>query len=142
MIEKKELIKASNLIFNYLLELENDEINDLIEGRKIIALIGKKQKIKKVKEEELEEVNKVEKLEEINEEDIIDETINKINKFKTREEAKSYLNEKMFTVKLLKVIAKKSDIYVKSRSKKSEIIDKITESTVGASLKHKILKEG
>lgn len=144
IIGKKQLIKASNIMFNYLLDLEDNEINDLIEGSKIIALVEKNQETKKIEVEvkSLEEINKVKKLDEITAEDIIGETINKINRFTTREEASLYLNQKIFTVKLLKVIAKKSDIYLKSKSKKSEIIDKIIEATVGASLKHKILKEG
>lgn len=180
MIGKNEILKVNSLIFSYILELEDSEINGLIEGSKIISIADIKEKsgefkksevlknveefnkskeikkiddinnIEEIKKEELkkEELKKagkikvIEKLEEVKEDEVIVETINKINKFTTREDANLYLNKKMFTVKLLKVIAKKGDIYLKSKSKKAEIIDKIIEATVGASLKHKILKEG
>lgn len=143
MIEKKELVKASSIIFNYVLDLEDNEINDLIEGNKNITLIESKEESEKVEKEvrELQEVKTVEKLEETKEEDIIEATINKINKFTTREEAKLYLRQRMFTVKLLKVIAKESNIYVRSKSLRTEIIDKIIEATIGARVKHKSFKE-
>lgn len=175
MIGKNEILKVNSLIFSYILELEDSEINGLIEGSKIISIADIKEKsgefkksevlknveefnkskeikkigdinnIEEIRKEELKKAGKIkviEKLEEVKEDEVIVETINKINKFTTREDANLYLNKKMFTVKLLKVIAKKGDIYLKSKSKKAEIIDKIIEATVGASLKHKILKEG
>lgn len=140
LIGKKELIKASNVMINYLLELEDNEINDLIEGNKVITLIEKIQEIREVEVKSLEEVKKAENLDEVTEDDVISETINKINKFTTREEANLYLNQRIFTVKVLKIIAKKNDIHLKSKIKKSEIIDKIIESIVEETLKHKILK--
>lgn len=141
LIGKKELIKASNIMVNYLLELEDNEIIDLIEGKKIISLIEKNEATKEVEVQLeldlLEDIKKVEKLDEVTEDDVIIEAINKIKKFTTREEAKIYLNQRIFTMKVLKIIAKKSNISFKSKIKKDEIIDKIIETTVVVALKHK-----
>ena len=106
-------------MLNYLFELEDNEIISLIEGNKVISLIEKIEETKEVEVQlELdlsEEIKKVEKLDEVTEDDVIIEAINKIKKFNTREEASLYLNKRIFTVRVLKIIAKKNDIHLKSR---------------------------
>lgn len=141
LIGKKELITASKIMVNYLLELEDNEIINLIEGKKVISLIEKIEETKEVEVQLeldlLEDIKQVEKLDEVTEDDVITEAINKIKKFTTKEEANIYLNQRIFTMKVLKIIAKKRNISFKSKIKKAEIIDKIIEATVVVTLKHK-----
>lgn len=133
MINNKEkLIKVQEIILSYILDLDEKEINEVIENKKEITIIKKVELTKKI---EVLDIKKEKKL------DYIDEHIKWLNIFKTREEAEVYLSKKVFTIKILKEIAKRSEIYIKSRSRRIEIIDKIIAGTIDATIKHKILKK-
>lgn len=157
LIEGNKVIKLaqkSQKVKEEQLELEL-EVTKLKEPKKINKKSNKKAELKKVdKEEDIvkeiiivedqvdivkeiiiveeqEEINLQDNCDEVTEDDIINETINKIKKFKSRKEASSFLNEKRFTVKILNTIAKKSNIYVKCRSKREVIIEKIINGIFG-----------
>lgn len=133
MINNKEkLIKVQEIILSYILDLDEKEINEVIENKKEITIIKKAELAKKL---EFLDTKKDKKL------DDIDEHIKCLNIFKTREEAEVYLSKKVFTIKILREIAKRSEIYIKSRSRRIEIIDKIIAGTIDATIKHKILKQ-
>ncbi|MBM6839686.1 hypothetical protein H9X77_16105, partial [Clostridium saudiense] len=71
-----------------------------------------------------------------------EEVLIKLNSVATKEEAYDYLKNSRLKVNELKAIAKQAEIFIKSRSKKDEIIDKLVQGTVGAKIKMKILTEG
>lgn len=57
----------------------------------------------------------------------------KLNLFQSREEAYVYLkHDKKITIAVLKEAAKMGNIYIKSKSTKSDIIEKIVESVIGS----------
>lgn len=68
----------------------------------------------------------------------INEIINKLYSYKNKKEAIQYLSK--FKVTDLKDISKVANIFVKSRSKKNEIIESIVEGTIGAKIKIQILQ--
>ena len=70
-----------------------------------------------------------------------DEYIRELSKFRTREEATKYLLDNKLTVTKLKILAKKLSIYIKSKSKKIDIIETIVEDIVGSMLKIEALRE-
>lgn len=129
---KKKIIKIQEIILNYILDLDEKEIDEVIENKKEITIM---KKVELAKQLEFLDIKKDKKL------DDIDEHIKWLNIFKTREEAEAYFRKKTFTIKILKEIAKRSEIYIKSRSKRIEIIDKIIAGTIDATIKHKILKK-
>lgn len=126
-MEKKDILKISNIIFDYVFKLDDDLISELLNGDKRIALIENDKKTKKNNTNNDLGALKVKTI------------INTLNSFGNREEAKAYLIDNKFTVKLLKDIAKQTDIYIKSKYNKSQIIDSLIEGTVGANIKMNIL---
>ncbi|MGL4453087.1 MAG: hypothetical protein ACRCTZ_18150 [Sarcina sp.] len=67
--------------------------------------------------------------------------IRELSRFRSREEATKYLLDNKLTVTKLKILAKKLSIYIKSKSKKIDIIEAIVEDIVGSMLKLEALRE-
>ncbi|WP_297520581.1 hypothetical protein [uncultured Clostridium sp.] len=74
----------------------------------------------------------------INEFDIY---IRELSRFRSKEEATKYLLDNKLTVTKLKILAKKLSIYIKSKSKKIDIVEAIVEGIVGSMLKLEALRE-
>lgn len=123
-MDKKEILLANKVVFDFVLKLKEEELKSLIKGEKKIFLIENEKKLDIKKKENIHED--------------IDEILNKLHLFANKEEAIKYLNK--FKVSNLREISKVANIFIKSRSKKSEIIDRITEGTIGAEIKIKILQ--
>lgn len=123
-MDKKEILLANKVVFDFVLKLKEEELKSLIKGEKKIFLIDKEKKLDIKKKENIHED--------------IDEILNKLYLLPNKEEAKKYLNK--FKVADLREISKVANIFIKSRSKKSEIIDRITEGTIGAKIKIEILQ--
>ena len=69
---------------------------------------------------------------------MIADSIKNLYSISNREEAIKYLSQ--FKVVDLKKIAKESKVFIKNKSKKVEIIDRIVEGTIGSKIKMDILK--
>lgn len=67
--------------------------------------------------------------------------IRELSRFRSREEATKYLLDNKLTVTKLKILAKKLSIYIKSKSKKIDIVEAIVEGIVGSMLKLEALRE-
>lgn len=127
-MEKRDIIKASNIIFDYVFKLDDNLISELLNEHKTLALIKNNKKTKNKINNTLDDLK-------------IKTIIDTLNSFKNKEEAKEYLINNKFTVKLLKNIAKQTDIYIKSKYNKSQIIDSLVEGIVGTNIKMNILME-
>lgn len=123
-MDKKEILLANKVVFDFVLRLEEEELKSLINGKKKIFLMDNEKRLEDKKKDNIHL-------------DIV-EISNKLCLFSNKEEAIEYLNK--FKVADLKKISKEANIFIKSRSKKSEIIDRITEGTIGAKIKIEILK--
>ncbi|MGL4741594.1 MAG: hypothetical protein ACRC41_12430 [Sarcina sp.] len=106
--------------------------------------ITKESKCKSIEEEKENTKKKkrgissqTEKVEELNEFDIY---IRELSRFRTKEEANKYLLENKLTVTKLKILAKKLAVYIKSKSKKEDIVESIVEGIVGSRLKLESLR--
>lgn len=69
---------------------------------------------------------------------MIADSIKNLYSISNREEAIKYLSQ--FKVVDLKKISKESKVFIKNKSKKVEIIDRIVEGTIGSKIKMDILK--
>ncbi|CUO69463.1 hypothetical protein [Clostridium disporicum] len=149
-MEKSDILKVNKLVFEYVLNLDDLQLKQLLDGVKVLTLkdgqvdknnlVDKKKLVKEPRtNKEKAKDNKAEKSSESN---ILGEALIKLNSFLTKEEALDYLKNSGLKVKELKAIAKQAEIFVKSKSKKDEIIDKLVEGTVGVKIKMKILREG
>lgn len=123
-MNKKEILLVNKLAFDFILKLKDEDLNSLIKGEKKITLIDNDKNLKGKKINNIEEK--------------VEELINKVYSYSNKDEAVEYLNK--FNVIDLKKIAKQANIYIKSRNKKSEIIDRIVEGTIGAKIKIDILQ--
>ena len=123
-MNKKEILLVNKLAFDFILKLKDEDINSLIKGEKKITLIDNEKHLK---------ANKIK-----NTEQKVEEAINKVYSYSNKDEAVEYLNK--FNVIDLKKIAKQGNVYIKSRNRKSEIIDRIVEGTIGAKIKIDILQ--
>ena len=123
-MNKKEILLANNLTFNFILKLKDNDLKSLIKGEKKITLIDNEKNLKGKK------IN--------NQEEKVEEVINKIYSYSNKDEVVEYLNK--FNVTDLKKIAKQANVYIKSRNRKSEIIDRIVEGTIGTKIKIDILQ--
>ncbi len=123
-MNKKEILLVNKLAFDFILKLKDEDINSLIKGEKKITLIDNEKNIKGKKINDKEEK--------------VEEVINKVYSYSNKDEALEYLNK--FNIIDLKKIAKQGNVYIKSRNKKSEIIDRIVEGTIGAKIKIDILQ--
>lgn len=123
-MNKKEILLVNKLAFDFILKLKDDDLNSLIKGEKKITLMDNEKNLKSKK------INKTEEK--------IEKVINKVYSYSNKDEALEYLNK--FNLIDLKKIAKQGNVYIKSRNKKSEIIDRIVEGTIGAKIKIDILQ--
>lgn len=69
---------------------------------------------------------------------MVADSIKNLYSISSKEEAINYLSQ--FKIVDLKKIAKESKVFIKSKSKKAEIIDRIVEGTIGSKIKMNILK--
>lgn len=154
-MEKSDILKVNKLVFEYILNLDDVELKQLLNGVKVLELIDgedageklspNKSSNKKVIGKKLESSKRKPKasgIENDRDDKRLEEVLIKLNSVITKEEAYDYLKNSGLKVNELKAIAKKAEIFVKSRSKKEEIIDKLVQGTVGVKIKMKILKEG
>ncbi|MGG7212638.1 hypothetical protein ACQPUY_03355 [Clostridium nigeriense] len=123
-MNKKEILLVNKLAFDFILKLKDEDINSLIKGEKKITLIDNEKNLK------CEKIN--------NTEEKLEEVINRVYSYSNKDEAVEYLNK--FNVIDLKKIAKQANVYIKSRNRKSEIIDRIVEGTIGTKIKIDILQ--
>lgn len=123
-MDKKEILLANKVVFDFVLSLKEEELKSLINGEKKIFLMDNEKRLE-VKKKESIHLDMV-------------EISNRLCLFSNKEETIEYLNK--FKVAELRKISKEANIFIKSRSKKSEIIDRITEGTIGAKMKIEILK--
>ena len=154
-MEKSDILKVNKLVFEYILNLDDVELKQLLNGVKFLELRdGKdageklspnKSSNKKVIGKKLETSKRkprASRIENDSDDKRLEEVLIKLKSVITKEEAYDYLKNSGLKVNELKAIAKKAEIFVKSRSKKEEIIDKLVQGTVGVKIKMKILKEG
>lgn len=123
-MDKKEILLANKVVFDFVLSLKEEELKSLINGEKKIFFMDNEKRLE-VKKKESIHLDMV-------------EISNRLCLFSNKEETIEYLNK--FKVAELRKISKEANIFIKSRSKKSEIIDRITEGTIGAKMKIEILK--
>lgn len=119
----KESLKGVELVsmaIKYISKLNDKDIYALLSGEKEFKAVEKAKKNKKVKNNN-------------------SEIISDINKCESRAKAKEYIEKSKFTVNRLKEIAKDAEIYIGSKLRKEEVIEKIVEGTVGAKIKIMIL---
>lgn len=154
-MEKSDILKVNKLVFEYILNLDDVELKQLLNGVKVLGLkdveyaeeklVSDKRSNKKVrgkKPESSKRKPKASGIENDSDDKRLEEVLIKLNSVITKEEAYDYLKNSGLKVNELKAIAKKAEIFVKSRSKKEEIIDKLVQGTVGVKIKMKILTEG
>lgn len=150
-MEKTDILKVNKLVFEYILNLDELELKQLLNGIKVLSLKdGQVMKDKRICNKE-GETNKLKSSKRKSKSCEVDNNIDykrfeevliKLNSVATKEEAYDYLKNSRLKVNELKAIAKQAEIFIKSRSKKDEIIDKLVQGTVGAKIKMKILTEG
>lgn len=121
-MDKEKIFKINGLVLKYVLNLDDDSLIDLLSGRKKLSLVEQTKKY--VKDDD---------------KFIINEISRKLDLVTSKAEAREYIESSKFTVYILKEVAKIKQIYLKSRSNKAEIIDKLIEGTIGAKLKIEIL---
>lgn len=122
-MKKKDVLKVSRIVFDYVLKLDESLIKELLSGSKKLSLVEKNKKDNMCAENyNLEEI------------------CTNLNSCLSREEARNYIINEKLNIKTLRELAKVSNIYLRSKCNKDEIIDKIIEGTIGAKLKIKILK--
>ena len=166
-MKKQQFIDLTKVVLDYILELDNESIEGLLSNSKVISIIDKIEskdtnspnnyelkKIIKVSDEEklalysnenngilkndkdiIKEI-KVKK-EKITRTSDIDYIIKKLDKVKTREEAKRLLSDKNITNKMLRDVGDKLGLYIAIRYTKKKIIDKLIDETIGLKLKMK-----
>lgn len=154
-MEKTDILKVNKLVFEYILNIDDIELSQLLNGLKVLSLkdgqdadkklTDNKRMNKKVKVNKSESNIRKSKAS-ISENNLDDKSLEavliKLNSVSTKEEAYDYLKDSGFKVAELKAIAKRAEIFVKSKSKKDEIIDKLVQGTIGVKIKMKILTEG
>ena len=113
-MDRKSVLLANKVVFEFILSLSELELEELLKKSKKLALVKCKDII------------------------IDDNSIKNLYSISSRQEAIKYLSE--FKVVDLKKIAKESKVFIKSKSKKAEIIDRIVEGTIGSKIKMDILK--
>lgn len=154
-MEKSDILKVNKLVFEYILNLDDVELKQLLNGVKVLVLkdgedareklVSDKRVNKKVRGKKHESSKRKPKacgMENDLDDKRLEEVLIKLKSVITKEEAYDYLKKSGFKVDELKAIAKKAEIFMKSRSKKEEIIDKLVQGTVGVKIKMKILTEG
>lgn len=123
-MDRKSILLANKVVFEFILSLSELELEELLKRSKKLALV-------KCKDIIIDDNSKTENK-------MIADSIKNLYSISSREEAIKYLSE--FKVVDLKKIAKESKVFIKSKSKKAEIIDRIVEGTIGSKIKMNILK--
>lgn len=123
-MDRKSVLLANKVVFEFILSLSELELEELLKRSKKLALV-------KCKDIIIDDNSKTENK-------MIADSIKNLYSISSREEAIKYLSE--FKVVDLKKIAKESKVFIKSKSKKAEIIDRIVEGTIGSKIKMDILK--
>lgn len=123
-MDRKSVLLANKVVFEFILSLSELELEELLKKSKKLALV-------KCKDIIIDDNSKTENK-------MIADSIKNLYSISSRQEAIKYLSE--FKVVDLKKIAKESKVFIKSKSKKAEIIDRIVEGTIGSKIKMDILK--
>ena len=121
-MDKKKILLANKVVFEFIMNLSTSELKDLLNNNDKLILIRNEDTIDNKKVEDKTVI----------------ESINSLMSISSREKSLKYLSK--LKVVDLKKIAKELNIFIKSKSKKSEIIDRIVEGTIGAKIKIDILK--
>ena len=145
MNEKDIVLDVVEKVLEVIKNLTEEELIEIVDKKKEFILSstdkfeknGKKQ-LKKPSKNEKENKKKKQKNELPNEFDLY---IRELSKFRTKEEGIKYLLDNKLTVTKLKILAKKLSIYIKSKSKKIDIIETIVEDIIGSILKLEALRE-
>lgn len=152
MLNKVDILEVNKLVFEYVMNLEEEDIIKLLTGENVLLHGEKNGKekttadnnnvevtVKSKKEKAVKPI--VKEKEESDKNTLIEEASKLLSEGTSREEAYSYFKKKVYTVKVLKDVAKNLDLYIKSKSTKAEIIEKLVEGTIGARLRIRALKE-
>lgn len=123
-MDRKSVLLANKVVFEFIMSLSELELEELLKKNKKLALV-------KCKDIIIDDNSKTENK-------MIADSIKNLYSISSREEAIKYLSQ--FKVVDLKKIAKESKVFIKSKSKKAEIIDRIVEGTIGSKIKMDILK--
>lgn len=123
-MDRKGVLLANKVVFEFIMSLSELELEELLKKNKKLALV-------KCKDIIIDDNSKTENK-------MIADSIKNLYAISSREEAIKYLSQ--FKVVDLKKIAKESKVFIKSKSKKAEIIDRIVEGTIGSKIKMDILK--
>lgn len=143
--EKDIVLSVIEKVLEVIKNLTEEELIEIVEKKKEFALISTdkiekndKKKIKELSKKKKENIKKKQKDELPNEFDLY---IRELSKFRSKEDAIKYLLDNKLTVTKLKILAKKLSIYIKSKSKKIDIINTIVDDIVGSMLKIEALRE-
>lgn len=123
-MDRKSVLLANKVVFEFIMSLSELELEELLKKNKKLALV-------KCKDIIIDDNSKTENK-------MIADSIKNLYAISSREEAIKYLSQ--FKVVDLKKIAKESKVFIKNKSKKVEIIDRIVEGTIGSKIKMDILK--
>ena len=123
-MDRKSVLLANKVVFEFIMSLSELELEELLKKNKKLELV-------KCKDIIIDDNSKTENK-------MIADSIKNLYSISSREEAIKYLSQ--FKVVDLKKIAKESKVFIKSKSKKAEIIDRIVEGTIGSKIKMDILK--
>ena len=123
-MDRKSVLLANKVVFEFIMSLSELELEELLKKNKKLALV-------KCKDIIIDDNSKTENK-------MIADSIKNLYAISNREEAIKYLSQ--FKVVDLKKIAKESKVFIKNKSKKVEIIDRIVEGTIGSKIKMDILK--
>ena len=123
-MDRKSVLLANKVVFEFIMSLSELELEELLKKNKKLALV-------KCKDIIIDDNSKMENK-------MIADSIKNLYSISSREEAIKYLSQ--FKVVDLKKIAKESKVFIKNKSKKVEIIDRIVEGTIGSKIKMDILK--
>ncbi len=123
-MDRKKILLANKAVFEFILSLSELELEELLKKNRKLALVKSKDIMK-------DDNSKIENK-------IITDLINNLYSISSKEEAINYLSQ--FRIVDLKKIAKESNVFIKSKSRKGEIIDRIVEGTIGSKIKMDILK--
>lgn len=137
-MEKKEFIKLSNKLFEEVLNLKEADIKAFLDGEKKLIFTDVK-KIEKIVDTKTEK-KIVKKEEAIANDNQIEYLVKKLDKVKSREEAKILLSDKKITNKILRDVGDKLGLYINSKTVKVKIIEILIEETIGLKLKMKTLR--
>ena len=123
-MDRKGVLLANKVVFEFIMSLSELELEELLKKNKKLALV-------KCKDIIIDDNSKTENK-------MIADSIKNLYSISSREEAIKYLSQ--FKVVDLKKIAKEYKVFIKNKSKKAEIIDRIVEGTIGSKIKMDILK--